>query len=93
MTPLEIYKKNKSSSKFREITLKLFKYNNKRDFIKPNNLYILSNNLNDPIGKWHKLSVFFIEKIEGNLIHCYNLLYLEKQFLKNFLLKVLILKF
>ena len=85
MTALEIYKNNKSSSKYREITLKLFKFNTKRDLIKKDNIYIFSTNLNDPIGKFHKLSIFYVEKIEGSFIHCYNLLYLEKHYLKDFI--------
>lgn len=87
MTPLEVFKSNKNSLKLRDITLNLFKFNTKRDKVKKDSLYIFSTNYANNLGKWHKLGVFYVQKIEGRKIHAFNLLYIEKPFLEVFVQK------
>ena len=83
----KIYNDNKdlkNSFKSKQFTLDFFKLRN-RDKIEKDNLFVFQTNMADAIGKWHRLSIFYVFNFDSNFVEAINLLYIPDKVFLNFI--------
>lgn len=74
----------KNGFKSKQFTTDFFKLRN-RDKIEKDNLYVFQTNMADAIGKWHRLSIFYVLNFDNNFVDVINLLYIPDKVYLDFI--------